>query len=281
MASTMMLFSCTLRPCSSSIFALVPFSSISCVTPCSSSRSSTWQQTCSSNNRGGGGEGGVTVSSSHLTRTRNSLQRKRRTRTHHRLLFATTQEERFLENGDESPPPLVITDLRELSESPSTAAASASDAEGTRQAQDTQAEEEEEEEDEGGGGVGPSVEEAKEVAGILRPGTKTVPLNKGRGAKVADFLMVYGGLLDRPFGSGAMIAATGDVVIERVQQEIESLRGIEGVNEQILFEILRFLRLLEMDLKLVGAAKQESTLFQRLEQAKKHCREALLLANSF
>jgi hypothetical protein len=122
---------------------------------------------------------------------------------------------------------------------------------------------------EGGGGVGPSVEEAKEVAGILRPGTKTVPLNKGRGAKVADFLMVYGGLLDRPFGSGAMIAATGDVVIERVQQEIESLRGIEGVNEQILFEILRFLRLLEMDLKLVGAAKQESTLFQRLEQAKK------------
>jgi hypothetical protein len=278
MASTMMLFSCTLRPCSSSIFALVPFSSISCVTPCSSSRSSTGQQRCSSNNPGGGG-GGVTVSSSHLTRTRNSLQRKRRTRTHHRLLFATTQEERFLENGDESPPPLVITDLRELSESPSTAAASASDAEGTRQAQDTQAEEEEE--DEGGGGVGPSVEEAKEVAGILRPGTKTVPLNKGRGAKVADFLMVYGGLLDRPFGSGAMIAATGDVVIERVQQEIESLRGIEGVNEQILFEILRFLRLLEMDLKLVGAAKQESTLFQRLEQAKKHCREALLLANSF
>jgi hypothetical protein len=59
-------------------------------------------------------------------------------------LFATTQEERFLENGDESPSPLVITDLRELSESPSTAAASASDAEGTRQAQDTQAEEEEE-----------------------------------------------------------------------------------------------------------------------------------------
>jgi len=200
-------------------------------------------------------------------------------RTHHRLLFATTKEERFLENGDESPPPLVITDLRELSESPSTAAASASDAEGTRQAEDTQAEEEEE--DEGGGGVGPSVEEAKEVAGILHPGTKTVPLNKGRGAKVADFLMIYGGLLDRPFGSGAMIAATGDVVIERVQQEIESLRGIEGVDEQILFEILRFLRLLEMDLKLVGAAQQESTLFQRLEQAKKHCREALLLANSF
>jgi hypothetical protein len=124
MASTMMLFSCTLRPCSSSIFALVPFSSISCVTPCSSSRSSTGQQTCSSNNPGGGG-GGVTVSSSHLTRTRNSLQRKRRTRTHHRLLFATTQEERFLENGDESPSPLVITDLRELSESPSTAAATA------------------------------------------------------------------------------------------------------------------------------------------------------------
>ncbi len=47
-----------------------------------------------------------------------------------------------------------------------------------------------------GGGVGPSVEEAKEVAGILHPGTKTVPLNKGRGAKVADFLMVYGVLIE-------------------------------------------------------------------------------------
>ncbi len=48
----------------------------------------------------------------------------------------------------------------------------------------------------GGAGVGSLVEEVKEVAGILCPRTKIDPLNKGRGAKVADFLMVYGVLIE-------------------------------------------------------------------------------------
>ncbi len=45
-------------------------------------------------------------------------------------------------------------------------------------------------------GVGPLVEEVKEVGGILRLGTKIDPLNNGRGKKVVDFLMVYGGLIE-------------------------------------------------------------------------------------
>ncbi len=44
-------------------------------------------------------------------------------------------------------------------------------------------------------GVRPLVEEAKEVVGIVCLGTKIDPLNNGRGAKVVDFLMVYGGLI--------------------------------------------------------------------------------------
>jgi hypothetical protein len=45
-------------------------------------------------------------------------------------------------------------------------------------------------------GLGSLVEEAKEMVGTLCPRTKTYPLNKGRGAKVVDFLMVYGGLIE-------------------------------------------------------------------------------------
>jgi hypothetical protein len=45
-------------------------------------------------------------------------------------------------------------------------------------------------------GVRSSVEEAKEVARILCLRTKIDPLNNGRGAKVVDFLMVYGGHIE-------------------------------------------------------------------------------------
>jgi len=48
----------------------------------------------------------------------------------------------------------------------------------------------------GAKGVGSSVEEAKEVARILCPRTKINPLNKRRGTKVVDFLMVYGGFIE-------------------------------------------------------------------------------------
>ncbi len=142
MVSPMMLFSCTLPPCSSSsifVFSssllhfatLVLFSSISCVTPCNSSYSNTWQQTCSSNNGRGRG---VSISSFHFIRTKKFLHMKRKMRIHQYLLFTTTQEKRFLENANESTPPLVIKDLRMFSKSSSTIAvvvASASNAKET------------------------------------------------------------------------------------------------------------------------------------------------------
>lgn len=130
----------------------------------------------------------------------------------------------------------------------------------------------------GGGEAGPSVEEAKEAAGVYER-TINIPLNRGKGAILADIFMIFGGLLDRPFGSGSMIAAAGSAVIEKVLEEIENVKIEDGVNEQLVFEVIRVTRLLEMDLKLVSASQKESTLLERLDVAKKHCREAVLLAN--
>lgn len=132
--------------------------------------------------------------------------------------------------------------------------------------------------DGGGGEAGPSVEEAKETARVYER-TIHIPLNRGKGAILADIFMIFGGLLDRPFGSGSMIAAAGSAVIEKVMEEIENVKQGDGVNEQLLFEVIRITRLLEMDLKLVSASQKEFTLLERLEIAKKHCREAVLLAN--
>jgi len=74
--------------------------------------------------------------------------------------------------------------------------------------------------------------------------------------------------------------ATGSAVIERVQEEIETLTQEDQVNEQLLFEVIRVTRLLEMDTKLISAAQKESTLLERLDSARNHCQEAILLANA-
>ncbi|CAI5532622.1 unnamed protein product, partial [Closterium sp. Naga37s-1] len=41
---------------------------------------------------------------------------------------------------------------------------------------------------------------------------------------ILDVLFVFGGLLDRPFGSGQSIAAAGRVVLARVEKEVQALR---------------------------------------------------------
>eukprot|EP00249_Psilotum_nudum_P000357 c11635_g1_i1 orf=559-1353(-) len=112
-------------------------------------------------------------------------------------------------------------------------------------------------------------------------GKGTMPPIKRKGAIIVDFLTVFGGLLDRPFGSGQMIAAAGGVVVERVNAEAVTLREGGEINEQAIFEFLRILRLLEMDLQLVHAARKDETLAERLEAAKTHCKQAILLADSF
>lgn len=58
-----------------------------------------------------------------------------------------------------------------------------------------------------------------------------------------------------------------------------TLKQEERVNEQLLFEVICVTRLLDMDMKLISAAQKEATLLERLDIARKHCKEAILLAN--
>lgn len=138
--------------------------------------------------------------------------------------------------------------------------------------------------EEGGDEEGPRLEEAARMGegddaeGFER--TLPIPINKGNGESVTRMLSVFKGLLDRPFGSGASVAATGSAVLERVQEEIETLKQEDLKDEQLLFEVIRVTRLLEMDMKLLSAAQKESTLLERLDNARKHCQEAILLANA-
>lgn len=117
-------------------------------------------------------------------------------------------------------------------------------------------------------------------AGFERP--EPIPITRGNGEAIASMLFMFKGLLDRPFGTGANVAATGSAVIERVQEEIEVLKQEVGdeVDEQLVFEVIRVTKLLEMDMKLISAAQKESTLLERLDSARKHCQEAILLANA-
>jgi hypothetical protein len=138
----------------------------------------------------------------------------------------------------------------------------------------------------GGDGEGPRLEEAARAAEGDAPAaggfkrTVPIPIPRGNGRAIANMLTVFGGLLDRPFGSGAAVAAAGSAVIERVQDEVETLKQEERVNEQLLFEVIRVTRLLDMDMKLIRAAQKEATLLERLDTARKHCKEAILLANA-
>ncbi|GJP37938.1 hypothetical protein CLOM_g22386 [Closterium sp. NIES-68] len=138
---------------------------------------------------------------------------------------------------------------------------------------------------------------------------------------ILDVLFVFGGLLDRPFGSGQSIAAAGRVVLARIEQEMDALRcedeggaaaaaamrtgaaavprsGLEGVaadttegegqarrggagnRQQVLFELVRMVQLLAVDVQMVGAAVKEETLLKRLEEAKSHCQLAMRLVKS-
>ncbi|KAG0622809.1 hypothetical protein M758_3G125300 [Ceratodon purpureus] len=142
--------------------------------------------------------------------------------------------------------------------------------------------------EQGGDDEGPRLEEAARVRegegdvnaskGFER--TIPIPTTRGNGRNIVNILTVFGGLLDRPFGNGASVAAAGSAVIERVQEEIETLKDEDRVNEQLLFEVIRITRLLEMDMKLLSAAQKESTLLERLDSARQHCKEAILLANA-
>lgn len=87
--------------------------------------------------------------------------------------------------------------------------------------------------------------------------------------------------MGREFGSVDLLAKAGEIVAERAREEAEELRDGGEVEERMLTELFRVLRLMEMDLAMVRASVKEGTLRERLEQAKARCRQAILVANSF
>eukprot|EP01018_Ginkgo_biloba_P008881 Gb_15735 [translate_table: standard] len=112
--------------------------------------------------------------------------------------------------------------------------------------------------------------------------TKLIVLERPKGAVVADFLGKLEFLLDRPFGSGSAdtLASVGGIVVEKVKEEIDVIRAKDEVPEHKINELVRVVRLLEVDLRFVRSARKEETLCQRLEQAQMHCKQAILVANA-
>ncbi|KAI5083666.1 hypothetical protein GOP47_0003409 [Adiantum capillus-veneris] len=106
-------------------------------------------------------------------------------------------------------------------------------------------------------------------------------LRAGKGTLIAELLQIFDRLLERPYGGGECVANAGGAVIERVVNDVQQLRGKEGVSDQVLFELLKVIRFLEMDMELVRAAKKEETLIKRLETAQMHCKQAYNIASSF
>uniref|UniRef100_A0A5B7BXL1 Chlororespiratory reduction 41 n=1 Tax=Davidia involucrata TaxID=16924 RepID=A0A5B7BXL1_DAVIN len=111
--------------------------------------------------------------------------------------------------------------------------------------------------------------------------TKEIPMEKPKGYVIMDFLEKLEGLMGREFGSTALLAKAGEIVAERAREEAEVLRDEGKVEDRLITELFRVLKLMEMDLAMVKAAVKEETLSERLEQAKARCRQAILVANSF
>uniref|UniRef100_A0A2P2LKP0 Uncharacterized protein MANES_03G122800 n=1 Tax=Rhizophora mucronata TaxID=61149 RepID=A0A2P2LKP0_RHIMU len=111
--------------------------------------------------------------------------------------------------------------------------------------------------------------------------TKEIKIEKPVGYVIMDFLEKLEGLMGREFGSTELLAKAGEIVAERAREEAEVLQDEGKVEERMVTELFRVLRLMEMDLAMVKAAVKEETLNERLEQAKARCRQAILVAKSF
>ncbi|KAJ1393171.1 hypothetical protein SESBI_35220 [Sesbania bispinosa] len=111
--------------------------------------------------------------------------------------------------------------------------------------------------------------------------TKEINLEKPIGYVIADILEKLETLMGKEFGSTELLAKVGEIVAERAREEAEVLRDEGKVEERMVTELFRVLRLMEMDLAMVKASVKEETLGERLGQAKARCRQAILVAYSF
>lgn len=110
--------------------------------------------------------------------------------------------------------------------------------------------------------------------------TKEIKLEKPVGYVIADFLEKLEGLMGREFGSPELLVKVAEIVAERAREEAEVLRDEGKVEDRMVTELFRVLKLIEMDMVMIKAAVKEETLKERLEQAKARCRQAILVALS-
>ena len=82
------------------------------------------------------------------------------------------------------------------------------------------------------------------------------------------------------YGSGQLLGTAAGVVTERAREEAEILVAEGGVEERVVTELFRVLRLVEMDVEMVRAAVKEETVRERVETARARCRQAILVALS-
>lgn len=91
--------------------------------------------------------------------------------------------------------------------------------------------------------------------------------------------------MGRDFGSKELLAKVGYIAAERAREEAEILKAGGEVEDRMVTELHRVLRLMEMDLEILKAAVAEETLAHRLDQGSKgSCRQAVprpLLSNFF
>ncbi|RYR08477.1 hypothetical protein Ahy_B05g076177 [Arachis hypogaea] len=111
--------------------------------------------------------------------------------------------------------------------------------------------------------------------------TKEINLELPIGYVIADFLEKLEELMGKEFGSTELLAKAGEIVAERAREEAEILMDEGKVEERMVTELFRVLKLMEMDLAMVKASVKEETLDERLKQAKARCRQAILVAYSF
>ncbi|XP_008244350.1 PREDICTED: uncharacterized protein LOC103342496 [Prunus mume] len=111
--------------------------------------------------------------------------------------------------------------------------------------------------------------------------TKEIKLEKPIGYVIADFLEKLESLMGKEFGSADLLVKVAEIVAERAREEAEVLRDEGKVEDRMVTELFRVLKLIEMDMVMIKAAVKEETLNERIEQAKARCRQAILVALSF
>lgn len=136
-----------------------------------------------------------------------------------------------------------------------------------------------------------TIDRKKSNSGLVKPEppnfeigwkrTVPIPLEIPTGYVIMDFLEKLEELMGREFGSTALLAKAGEIVAERAREEAEVLMEEGKVEERLVTELSRVLKLMEMDLAMVKGAVKEETVKERVEQARARCRQAILVANSF